>query len=96
LGCKPGVNVKLVKELLTPDRSGWDQGKLNECFFEVDVADIVKIPVGRAGSDDYIAWNYTKMESSACGRLITSNNASNGKLSQEPERRWMPRSTRDG
>jgi hypothetical protein len=60
LGCKPGVNVKLVKELLTPDRSGWDQGKLNECFFEADVADIMKIHVGRAGSDDYIAWNCTK------------------------------------
>jgi ribonuclease HI len=60
LGCKPGVNVKLVKELLDPDRNSWDLEKLNECFFEADVADIVKIPVGRAGSDDYIAWNYTK------------------------------------
>jgi hypothetical protein len=28
-------------------------------FFEVDVTDILKIPVGRAGTDDYVAWNYT-------------------------------------
>jgi hypothetical protein len=33
---------------------------LNECFFETDVNDVLKIPVGRAGSEDYMAWNYTK------------------------------------
>jgi hypothetical protein len=34
--------------------------KLNDCFFEVDVNDILKIPIGRAGTEDYLAWNYTK------------------------------------
>jgi hypothetical protein len=33
---------------------------LNDCFYETDVNDILKIPVGRAGSEDYMAWNYTK------------------------------------
>jgi hypothetical protein len=37
----------LVKELLKADGTGWDHDKMNECFFEVDIADILKIPVGR-------------------------------------------------
>jgi hypothetical protein len=61
-GHRPGVQVAKVSELLEPNRNGWDQNKLSDCFFEVDVADIMKIPVGRAGSADYMAWNYTKNE----------------------------------
>jgi hypothetical protein len=49
-----------VAELLLPDGQGWDVGKLDELFYECDVEDIMKIPVGRAGTDDYIAWNQTK------------------------------------
>jgi hypothetical protein len=49
-----------VKELLVPEGGNWNKEKLDECFYETDVADILKIPVGRAGSEDYIAWNYTK------------------------------------
>ena len=60
LGCKPNSEVEKVSELLLPDGTGWDVAKLNETFFEVDVNDILKIPVGRAGTDDYLAWNYTK------------------------------------
>jgi hypothetical protein len=52
--------VTKVKELLVPEGGEWSKEKLNNCFFETDVADIMKIPIGRAGSDDYIAWNYTK------------------------------------
>jgi hypothetical protein len=29
-------------------------------FYEEDVADILRVPVGRAGTSDYVAWNYTK------------------------------------
>jgi hypothetical protein len=29
-------------------------------FYEGDVEDILKIPVGRAGTGNYVAWNYTK------------------------------------
>jgi hypothetical protein len=60
LGIKPGKEVNLVSELLLPNGAGWNVGKLNDCFCEADVNDILKIPVGRAGSVDYMAWNYTK------------------------------------
>jgi hypothetical protein len=60
MGQRPGATVQKVKDLLLADGSGWDLDKLNEAFFEVDVADILKIPIGRAGTDDYVAWNYTK------------------------------------
>jgi hypothetical protein len=59
-GHLPDVEVTKVQELLLPDGAGWNVNRLNECFFEGDVADILKIPVGRAGSEDYLAWNYTK------------------------------------
>jgi hypothetical protein len=60
LGTKPDQNINTVGELLLDNGVGWDVEKLNECFFEVDVNDILKIPVGRAGTADYLAWNYTK------------------------------------
>jgi hypothetical protein len=60
MGTKPGKEVSLVSELLLPDGAGWNVDKLNDCFFEEDVNDILKIPVGRAGIVDYMAWNYTK------------------------------------
>jgi hypothetical protein len=60
LGHKPNTSVQRVDELLLPEGAGWDVAKLEEVFFDSDVADIVQIPVGRAGSDDYIAWNNTK------------------------------------
>jgi hypothetical protein len=59
-GHKPNQEVRKVEELLLPEGGGWNVQKLNEVFFEKDVEDILKIPVGRAGSVDYIAWNYTK------------------------------------
>jgi ribonuclease HI len=49
-----------VEELLLPDGQGWNEAKLNELFYESDVEDIMKISVGRAGTEDYIAWNQTK------------------------------------
>jgi hypothetical protein len=33
---------------------------MDEVFYEEDVADVFRVPVGRAGTSDYIAWNYTK------------------------------------
>jgi hypothetical protein len=49
-----------VEELLLPDGGGWDEAKLNNLFFDSDVADIHKIPLGRASTGDYVAWNYNK------------------------------------
>jgi ribonuclease HI len=60
LGTKPDQNINTVSELLLDNGIGWDVEKLNECFFEVDVNDILKIPVGRARTANYLAWNYTK------------------------------------
>jgi hypothetical protein len=53
------MEVNMVKELLFSDGSRWDQNKLNKCFCEVDVAEILKILVDMAGLHDYIARNYT-------------------------------------
>ena len=52
--------VEKVSDLLLAEGGGWDVYKLKETFFEADVSNILKIPVGRAGTDDYLAWNYTK------------------------------------
>jgi hypothetical protein len=54
------VSVSKVEDLLLPDGQGWNEAKLRVVFVEKDVDDIMRIPVGQAGSDDYIAWNYTK------------------------------------
>jgi hypothetical protein len=60
LGHRPNASVQRVDKLLLPEGAGWNVAKLEEVFFESDVADIVQIPVGRAGSEDYLAWNNTK------------------------------------
>jgi hypothetical protein len=60
LGHRPDVEVEKVSELLLSGGAGWDIEKLHNSFFEADVEDIMKIPVGRAGTVDYLAWNYTK------------------------------------
>jgi hypothetical protein len=45
--------VEKVAELVVlPDGGGWNVNKIN-------VEDILKIPVDRAGTYDYLAWNYT-------------------------------------
>jgi hypothetical protein len=57
---RPDKSVEKVNELLLPEGGGWNIDKLNEVFFEGDVDDILKIHVGHAVTDDYLAWNYTK------------------------------------
>jgi hypothetical protein len=53
--------VNHVSEILLPDGNGWNVYKLKSCFFDVDVeAGILNILVGRARTEDYLAWNYTK------------------------------------
>jgi hypothetical protein len=61
-GLRPAKDVSKVSELLLESGGGWKVDKLSELFFEEDVADILKIPVGRAGTRDNLAWNYTKNE----------------------------------
>jgi hypothetical protein len=57
---QPDKNVSKVLELLLENGGGWKVDKLNELFLEGGVADILKIPIGRARTRDYLAWNYTK------------------------------------
>jgi hypothetical protein len=61
-GLRPAKDVSKVSELLLESGGGWKVDKLSELFFEEDVADILKIPVGRAGTRDNLAWNYPKNE----------------------------------
>jgi hypothetical protein len=49
------ATVDKVSDLLLPGGHGWNEVKLRETFFEADVYDILKIPIGRAGTADYIA-----------------------------------------
>jgi hypothetical protein len=60
LGHKPGMEISKVEEVLLDGGQGWNESRLREVFFDGDVDDILKIPVGRAGTEDYLAWNYTK------------------------------------
>lgn len=55
MGHRPDAEVEKVKHLLLPGGAGWDISKLNDMFFEADVSDILKIPVGRAGADGHVA-----------------------------------------
>jgi ribonuclease HI len=50
----------LVSDFLLPQGHGWDEEKLKIHLAETDVVDILKIRVGKAGSVDFPAWNYTK------------------------------------
>jgi hypothetical protein len=62
LGIQPGKEAKTVSEFLLPEGrgGGWNEEKLRDTFFESDVTDILSLPVGRAGTEDYIGWNNTK------------------------------------
>jgi hypothetical protein len=60
LGHKPRMEIRRVEEALLDAGQGWNESRLREVFFDGDIEDILKIPVGRAGTEDYLAWNYTK------------------------------------
>jgi hypothetical protein len=60
LGCKEANCPKFVSDFLLEGGGAWDEPKLREFFYEADVQDILKIHVGRAGMEDFIAWNHTK------------------------------------
>ena len=38
----------------------WDEQKVRSLFFEPDITDILSTTVGRVGSEDFLAWNFTK------------------------------------
>jgi hypothetical protein len=51
---------KRVCDFITDEGGAWDVDKLTAHFVPLDVADILRTPVGRAGSSDFLAWNFTK------------------------------------
>jgi hypothetical protein len=57
---KPNAVISNVCDLLLEEGHGWSEEKLNATFFEGDVTDILSIPVGCAGTEDYAACNYTR------------------------------------
>jgi hypothetical protein len=50
----------MVSDFIQTTGGSWDEEKLRRFFFEEDVSNILRIPVGRPGSQDVVAWNYTK------------------------------------
>jgi ribonuclease HI len=51
---------KLVQALLLPNGGGWNEEMVRQHLCPVDAEDILKVPVGRPGSGDFLAWNNTK------------------------------------
>lgn len=49
-----------VADLISSDGRNWNMEKLNAMFSEDDAADIKQIAIGGLGTDDYLAWNFTK------------------------------------
>jgi hypothetical protein len=58
----PQGNIELtnVSELIDPDTRSWDEGKLRNHFFSVDVNRIMRIPLAMGMMGDFVSWNYTK------------------------------------
>ena len=54
----PGITR--VSDLLNDAATGWDRHKLEAMFTEGDVHDTLRICVGGLGTDDFLAWNFTK------------------------------------
>jgi hypothetical protein len=73
---KPYNTITKVNKLLLQNGEGWNIDKLNEVFYEEDVAGILRVPVGRARTSDYVAWNYTKNASFRSSLHITVSNSS--------------------
>jgi hypothetical protein len=73
---KPNVVINNVCDLLVEDGQGWCEEKLNASFYEDDVTDFLRIPVGCAGTEDYAAWNYTKNGIFFCQVCLPSKHAS--------------------
>ena len=52
--------VTRVADLLTEDGTDWNIARVDEMFSPSDAADIKQIAVGGPGTDDFLAWNFTK------------------------------------
>jgi hypothetical protein len=49
-----------VSDLIDPITGFWDVDLLRSLFLEVDVGQILEIPLNNQGFEDFIAWNYHK------------------------------------
>jgi hypothetical protein len=49
-----------VCDFIIDEGSAWDVEKVMAHFVPLDVTDILRTPVGRAGTTDFLAWNFTK------------------------------------
>jgi hypothetical protein len=60
LGLREKECPGMVGDFIQTAGGSWDEEKLRKFFFEEDVTDILRILVGHPGSQDVVAWNYTK------------------------------------
>jgi hypothetical protein len=60
LGQREEECPRLVSEFIVPEGGAWNEEMVRQHFFDIDVADILCTPVGRPGTQDFRAWNYTK------------------------------------
>jgi hypothetical protein len=63
LGRRPDSSANMVRkvtDLLNLEGTGWDEARLNQVFFEFDVADIKNTIIGGPMKQDVPAWNFTK------------------------------------
>ena len=60
LGAVYVQGVTRVADLLSPDGTSWSSARVDEMFSPDDAADIKQIAVGGPGTEDTLAWNYTK------------------------------------
>jgi hypothetical protein len=60
LGCLIKDRPKLVQDLILPSQEGWNESELNRVLVPEDVKDVVCTQIGKPGSSDFRAWNYTK------------------------------------
>ena len=60
LGAVYVQRVTRVVDLLSPDGTSWSSARVDEMFSPDDAADIKQIAVGGPGTEDTLAWNYTK------------------------------------
>lgn len=49
-----------VQDFIVHGGGAWDEDELRKHLLPIDVQDILRTPIGRPGSSDFQAWNYTK------------------------------------
>jgi hypothetical protein len=49
-----------LSDFISEEGGEWNEEMVKQHFFDLDVADILRTPVGKPNSHDFVAWNHTK------------------------------------